>query len=129
MTPLDILYVEDDPDIRHVVRIALSLDPAIRLLTAESGGAALAMLDRGLAPDAALLDMMMPGMDGLALLAMLRARPATANLPAIFMTAKVCPRDRDRYREGGGVGLIVKPFDPLLLAAQVRTMLARTPAV
>jgi len=120
MKALDILYVDDDEDIRHIVRLSLSLDPAITLRIAGSAAEALALLDRGRLPDVALLDVMMPGRDGLSLLADLRARPATAALPVIFMTAKGRPADVELYRARGALGMILKPFDPLDLARQIR---------
>lgn len=120
--PLSILYVEDDADIRHIVRVALSLDPLIRLDVAASGAEALEHLAQNALPDVALLDVMMPGIDGPTLMATLRETPATAALPVIFMTAKARPADVADYRARGAIGVILKPFDPLELATAVRTL-------
>lgn len=120
--PLNILYVEDDADIRHIVRVALSLDPLIGLEVAASGEEALELLGRRPLPDVALLDVMMPGMDGPTLMGKLREDPATAALPVIFMTAKARPADVADYRARGAIGVILKPFDPLELAAAVRAL-------
>ncbi|MDP1025786.1 response regulator [Sphingomonas sp. KR1UV-12] len=127
MTPLAILYVDDDEDIRHIVRLSLALDGGIALQTAGTAAEALVLLDRGPPPQVALLDVMMPGTDGLALLTLLRARPDTATLPVIFMTAKGRPADAALYRARGALGMILKPFDPLDLANQIRTLMQAGP--
>lgn len=122
MTPLSVLYVDDDPDIRTIVSMALSLDPGISLRTAGSAADALAMLADGEAPDVALLDVMMPGTDGPTLLDRLRAQEATRGVPVIFLTASGREADIARYRERGAIGVILKPFDPLTLAADLRRL-------
>jgi CheY-like chemotaxis protein len=76
----------------------------------------------GVLPDLILLDVMMPGMDGPATLAELRKLPATAATPVIFMTAKVQTAEVAYYKSIGAIGVIAKPFDPMLLAQQVRTL-------
>lgn len=123
MTRLALLYVDDDADIRTVVSMALGLDPGITLQAAGSGAEVLTVLAAGYRPDAVVLDVMMPGMDGPALLERLRAWPATARVPVIFMTARGRQADIDFYTARGAAGVIVKPFDPLTLAAQVRAFL------
>lgn len=122
MTPLSVLYVDDDPDIRTIVSMALSLDPGISLRTAGSAADALALLADGEAPDVALLDVMMPGTDGPTLLDRLRAQEATRGVPVIFLTASGREADIARYRERGAIGVILKPFDPLTLAADLRRL-------
>lgn len=126
MRKLSILYVDDDPDIRHIVELAFALDPAMELRCAQDAAEALALLQEWL-PDAAMLDMMMPGVDGLALLKRLRVTPLTAALPVIFVTARSRPADVAGYLSRGARGVIVKPFDPLLLAGQVRALLTDAP--
>jgi two-component system, OmpR family, response regulator len=121
--PLSILYVDDDADIRHIVQLALKLDPAIRLRCAASAEEALHLLAGDWRPDAAMLDMMMPGIDGLALLRQIREREGAGALPAIFVTARSRPADLAAYREAGVMGVISKPFDPMRLAGEVRAML------
>ncbi len=124
MTPLSILYVDDDPDIRVIVATALSLDSSIRLRVAGSGGEALKMVAAGDPPDVAVLDVMMPGMDGPALMAQFAAVPEMKDVPVIFMTAKARQADVALYRAKGARGVILKPFDPLTLAANIRGILA-----
>jgi two-component system OmpR family response regulator len=126
MTPLRVLYVDDDADIRTIVRMALSLDPAMTLTEAASGTEALALVAGGLVPDVAVVDVMMPGMTGPALMEALHARPVTAALPVIVMTAKARPADVAAYRARGATGVISKPFDPLTLAGEIRALVGAT---
>jgi CheY-like chemotaxis protein len=118
---IKILYVDDEPDIREIVGIALGLDPDLEVRTASSGPEALALLDKGeWAPDLALVDMMMPGMTGTELMAAMRERPAIAATPVVFITASARSTDLDRYVGAGAKGVISKPFDPMTLAKTVR---------
>lgn len=119
---MDILLVDDDPDIRMIAELALSRIGGFRVAVAESGVEALARLEREV-PDLLMLDLMMPGIDGLGTLAALRRRPALATLPVIFMTARVQSENLDKFREAGATGCIQKPFDPLLLADEVKAIL------
>ncbi|PXA85170.1 hypothetical protein DMC47_38120 [Nostoc sp. 3335mG] len=118
-----ILCVDDDPDIRTIAVMALGLDPGMEVRSAASGAEGLAVLDGGgWMPDVVLLDVMMPGMDGPAVLATIRANSETRALPVIFMTARARKADVDAYRDLGAIGVIVKPFDPLALAGEVRAL-------
>jgi CheY-like chemotaxis protein len=74
-------------------------------------------------PDAILLDVMMPGMDGPATALKLREQAGTAAIPVILLTAKVHPADRRRFEGAGVAGVLAKPFDPMELAAQVSSLL------
>lgn len=118
---INILYVDDDVDIRTVAEMALGLDDGLTVTTASSAEEALAMLDaREMRPDVALLDVMMPGMDGPALAGELRRRAGLADLPVIFMTARARSADIADYHALGQTGVILKPFDPISLAQQIR---------
>jgi CheY-like chemotaxis protein len=75
-------------------------------------------------PDLILLNVMIPGMDGLATLKALRADADTESVPAIFMTAKVQKREVESYLRAGAIGIIAKPFDPMAIAARVREIWA-----
>lgn len=121
---LKLLYVDDDEDIRHIVGLSLGLDPTIDVRIVGSAAGALAEIDRSGVPDVMLLDVMMPEMDGPTLLCRLRQRSDTAAVPVIFMTAKARPADIADYRQRGAIGVIMKPFDPVGLAAEVRATLA-----
>ncbi len=74
-------------------------------------------------PDAILLDMMMPGMDGAATFQKLQGDATTQGIPVILLTAKVQSSDRLRFAEMGVAGVIAKPFDPISLASQVAQIL------
>jgi CheY-like chemotaxis protein len=124
MTAIRVLHVDDEPDIREVIEISLGLDAEIELRSFESGEQALAAAEAW-RPDIILLDVMMPVMDGPATLARLRANPATAAIPVIFMTARAQSREVDQLRALGALGVIAKPFDPMTLARSVREFLPR----
>jgi CheY-like chemotaxis protein len=119
MTVIRLLHIEDEPDIREVVELALALDPIFTMRACESGTEGLTVAAEW-QPDIILLDVMMPVLDGPATLAQLRANPATAKIPVVFMTARAQAREADRFRALGAIGVIAKPFDPMTLAASVR---------
>ncbi|HLY11935.1 MAG TPA: response regulator [Planctomycetota bacterium] len=116
-----ILMVEDEPDIQAVARVALEAVGGFSVDMCSSGREALERV-KSCAPDLILMDVMMPGLDGPSTLQQLRADPATAGYPVIFMTAKVQSHEVKRYRDIGGLGVIAKPFDPMTLADSVRTI-------
>lgn len=117
-----ILIIDDEDDIREVAQLSLEAIRNWQVLTARSGreGLRCAGAER---PDAILLDVMMPDMDGPATLQQLRANPATQSIPVIFLTAKVQSADRRRFANLGVQAVISKPFDPLRLAEQVSVAL------
>ncbi len=121
--PLRVLYVEDDPDIRVIARIALEDLGGFDVRTCESGEEALRAI-AGFQPDLLLLDVMMPGMDGPTLLSHLRKTENGATAPAIFMTARVQRSEIDQYLGLGALSVIAKPFDPLTLADLIQQTLA-----
>jgi two-component system OmpR family response regulator len=116
-----ILFVEDDPDIQMVAAMALESLGGFAVLSCGSGDEALSRASE-FSPDLVLLDVMMPGMDGLATLQALRRRPDTAGTPVIFMTARVQAQEIARYRDLGAADVIAKPFDPMTLADTVRSI-------
>jgi len=120
---LKILYVDDEPDIREVAVMALELDGGIEARSAGSGPDAMQMLTAGFEPDAVLLDVMMPGKDGPAVLTELRARGY--KMPVIFITARAQSHELAHYLKIGAEGVITKPFDPMTLALELRAVLAR----
>jgi len=121
--PLKILCIDDDPDIRTIAVMALGLDSAMTIRAAASGAEAVALLrSDAWRPDGILLDVMMPGMDGPATLAAIRALGGYADVSVIFMTARARQADLDGYTLLGANGVIVKPFDPMHLAEDVRTL-------
>jgi len=108
-----ILLVEDDNDLREVVRITLER-PTIHILEAPDGPSAL-KLARETIPDLILLDWMMPGMEGLEVVEVLRRDPDTAGIPIIMVTARDQAADVRRGLEAGVAAYLVKPFSPLEL--------------
>ena len=116
-----ILYVEDDVDIQTVAQIALEVVGGFQLKTCSSGKEAIREA-AGFMPDLLLLDVMMPEMDGPTTLEGLRKCENTKNTPVIFMTAKVQATEVAYYKSLGALGVIAKPFDPMILATQVRKL-------
>ena len=119
-----ILYVEDEPDIQTVARLALETLGGFTVEICSSGSEALSRAP-GFQPQLILLDVMMPGMDGPTTLKMLRGLPQFAGTPVIFMTAKVQPGEVAGYKELGAVEVIPKPFDPMTLSSQVQAIWER----
>ncbi len=116
--PRLLLLIDDDDDIREVAATALELVDGFRVVTANSGlvGVSQAKLHQ---PDGILMDVMMPGVDGLQTAERLKADPATTKIPVILLTARV---DGDEPEENIA-GVIPKPFDPMTLGAEVRRLL------
>jgi two-component system, OmpR family, phosphate regulon response regulator PhoB len=119
----DVLVVEDEPDIRNLVVHHLTRD-GFRCRTAASGAEALARV-RAALPDLVVLDLMLPGFDGLEVCRRLRADAATAALPIIMLTAKADEVDRVVGLEMGADDYLAKPFSPKELVARVRAVLRR----
>jgi two-component system OmpR family response regulator len=121
--PLRVLCVDDDPDIRVITLMALGLDGTIDARGVASGAEALALLGNDdWHPDVILLDVMMREMSGPALLAAIRDAQAIDDVPVIFMTARAGRTALEEYRALGALGVIVKPFDPVHLAGEVRAL-------
>ena len=121
MTPR-ILIVDDEADIREVARMSLESVAGWQVLVAADGRAAIeiAQAER---PDAVLLDVMMPDLDGPATLALIREHCDAGELPALFLTAKAQAFDAGRLNELDAQGAIAKPFDPMNLHAQISSAL------
>ena len=123
MKPLKVLYIDDDADIREVATLALELDLAIEVRSESSGAAGLAAA-ASWRPDAILLDVMMPVMDGPTTLVQLRNNAATRNVPVVFITARAQSKEIDAFIKQGARAVITKPFDPMTLAAELRRKIA-----
>ncbi len=118
-----VLLVDDEPDIRTVGEMSLRDVGGLDVAVAGSGPEALEMIKQR-RPDVVLMDVMMPGMDGPTVLAQLKADPATASIPVIFLTAKVQRSEVDHYIELGAHGVIRKPFDPMTLPQDLQARVA-----
>src|SRR3989454_1712665 len=119
----EVLVVEDEPDIRALIVHHLTQD-GFRCRTAADGTEALTRL-RAAAPDLIVLDLMLPGIDGLEVTRRVRAEPAWAAVPIIMLTAKADEVDRVVGLEMGADDYVVKPFSPKELIARIRAVLRR----
>lgn len=119
---MQILLIEDNDDIREVAQISLEAVGGWQVVTAASGADGLVKAGET-RPDAILLDVMMPDMDGPSTLSRLRGQPATADIPVVFLTAKAQPTEIQDLKNLGAVGLISKPFDPMTLPGEVSRLL------
>jgi len=117
-----ILIIDDEDDIREVAALSLESVAGWEVIRASSGaqGVARAADER---PDAILLDVMMPGMDGPTTFQELRKNPATARIPVLLLTAKVQGNDQRRFADLGVEAVLFKPFDPLTLSTQIANAL------
>jgi len=118
MATKHILVIDDEDDIREVAQVSLEMMGNWGVLTACSGREGLAKAEAE-QPDAILLDVMMPDMDGPTTFQQLRETPAICHIPVILMTAKVQASDQRWFASLGVKGVIAKPFDPLTLADRV----------
>jgi CheY-like chemotaxis protein len=120
--PHRILIIDDEDDIREVAAMSLETVAGWEVMVANSGAQGLTRAAT-YKPDAILLDVMMPGMDGPTTFRELRKNPVTAKIPVLFLTAKVQATDRRRFADLGIHAVLVKPFDPLTLATQIASAL------
>lgn len=118
-----LLLVDDAPDIREIARLSLERIGGWSVVTVASGQEALGALTSHGPFDAILLDVMMPGMDGPTTLRRLRDAGLAAATPVVFLTAKAQTADRRRLGCTGAIGVIAKPFDPLLLPVELAKIL------
>lgn len=112
-----VLVIDDDPDIRAVAKTSLELVGGFRVILADSGQHGVAIAHDN-PPDAIILDLMMPDLDGRNTLAQLKGDSETATIPVIMLTAKV-QADKRELVGRGAAGVLAKPFDPMQLSAQV----------
>jgi CheY-like chemotaxis protein len=113
-----ILIIDDEEDIRAVAALSLETVAGWEVLVASSGAQGLARAIEH-QPDAILLDVMMPGMDGPTTFRELRQNPVTAHIPVLLLTAKVQSSDQRRFADLGVEAVLFKPFDPLELSTQI----------
>ncbi|MBK4729788.1 response regulator [Oxynema sp. CENA135] len=117
-----ILVIDDEDDIREVAQLSLEMVGGWQVLTASSGPEGIEVASQQ-KPDAILLDVMMPELDGPSTFKKLQNNPETAKIPVILLTAKVLSADRQRFAELGVTAIVAKPFDPMNLATQVAELL------
>ncbi len=117
-----ILIVDNEPYIQEIVKICLETFAGWEVVKAGSGSEGLLKAETE-HPDAILLDIMMPGMDGLTTFQKLQSNTVTQDIPVLLLTATLLSTDRKDYRQLGIKAVIAKPFAPLALAAQVADVL------
>ncbi len=117
-----VLVVDDDDSVREVTQMALELVAKWRVLPATGGEAAIALAQEH-RPDAVLLDLMMPVVDGRATFHALRADERTRDIPVILLTAKLQVGETQAWDDLAVAGVISKPFSPMTLGAEVAAML------
>lgn len=120
-----ILHVEDDPDIQAIVKICLETIGGYELLQCLSGKDAIEQAE-GFAPDLFMLDMMMPGLNGLETLQGLREIESLRDVPAIFITSINAAGKHEQAIQDMAIGMIPKPFDAALLSTQVQDLWNKT---
>ena len=122
MADKKILLIDDEDDIRTIIRISLETIGGFEVLLAGGGEEGLEVSARD-KPDLILLDVMMPGLDGPATLKRLKRNPTSADIPVVFLTAKAQQMELDRLKDMGAEGVLTKPFDPMKLPDLVRAFL------
>lgn len=122
MSAKRILVIDDEADIREIAKMSLQITKQWDVLTAASGeeGVELAEAKQ---PDAILLDVVMPEVDGIAILKTLKDNPATQFIPVIMLTATGNIATQQQYATLGAKAVLIKPFDPGALGNQIATVL------
>lgn len=113
-----ILVVDDQEDVQALARVSLERLGGWQVVSARSGAEGISAA-RNEQPDAILLDLMMPDMDGTATFRQLQSDPVTQHIPVILLTARAESTDDGQFASLGVAAVIPKPFDPLTLARQV----------
>jgi CheY-like chemotaxis protein len=117
-----VLLIDDEDDIREVAAMSLEAVAGWETVAAPSGREGI-RIAREQKPDAILLDVMMPDLDGPSTFQLLREDPLTNSIPVVFLTAKAQAVEQRVLRELGANGVIAKPFDPMALAGQISGLL------
>lgn len=120
-----ILVIDDEVDLRNLVQTCLEIMGGWQVITAGSGVEALREA-QSCQLDAILLDLMMPGMDGLAILKQLRSHDKTKQVPVVLLTAKGRSLETAQFKQFSVLGIIKKPFNPVKLAEQIEVLLSKT---
>jgi CheY-like chemotaxis protein len=117
----NILYADDEEDILAVATLSLEMVGGLNVTTCGDGYQAIEAAHRA-RPDLIMLDVMMPGMDGPTAMSRIRADPTLSDIPVILLTARVRGPEVREYYDLGADAVISKPFDPMTLAEEVRSI-------
>jgi len=119
-----ILIIDDEDDIREVAGLSLEATAGWTITTASSGAEGIRVCaTANPKPDAILMDVMMPDMDGPTTFRKMQETPGVAGIPVVLLTAKVQGVDQRRFAGLGVASVLFKPFDPLTLAQQIADVL------
>ncbi|MEL6381478.1 MAG: response regulator [Cyanobacteria bacterium J06626_18] len=118
-----ILIIDDEADIREATQLCLEITGQWEVLKASSGREGIAIAETE-TPDAILLDIMMPGMDGLTILQKLQENNRTRQIPVIILTAKAQSSEQRQFSQLNVLSVITKPYDPLTLSDEIFAVLA-----
>ncbi|CAD5937442.1 MAG: response regulator [Planktothrix agardhii] len=125
MTTKRILIIDDDDGVREIIQMCLEVAGGWEVITACCGSDGLDLAQKA-QPDAILLDVMMPDMDGATTFKYLQANPETQHIPTILLTAKAKMSEKQQFIQLGVTGVITKPFEAMDLVNQIRTLLQWT---
>jgi len=113
--------VEDEEDIIEILKIAIEFNSNILLSYATNGEVGLRIAKQNM-PDLILLDVLMPGMDGLQMIDELKSDPKIGSIPVIFLTSRVQRSELLDYKKRGAIGVIEKPFAPLEITSRIHSI-------
>ena len=125
MTKSRVLVVDDDPRLLQIVAMYLAIE-GYEVITAHNGEDGLAEISTK-RPDLVILDVMMPGMDGMEACRRIRGNPDTADIPVLMFSALSGDDDIERARTAGATNMISKPFNLVGLGTVVRSFFPRNP--
>lgn len=117
-----ILLIDDEDDIREVASLTLEATAGWNVITASSGAEGIRMAESE-QPEAIVMDVMMPDMDGPTTFREMQKNPAVSDIPVVLLTAKVQSVDQRRFKDLGVAAVLFKPFDPMTLAQQIAEIL------
>lgn len=121
-SPISILLVDDDPAVRAVTEASLSVLGGFEVTSTSEGEEAIELC-RGSRFDLVLIDVMMPRLDGPATIRVMKDEDLLGSTPFVFLTAKVHSESRDTLLALGAAQVIAKPFEPVELIEQIRSLI------
>jgi len=117
-----ILLIDDEETIQEVVQVGIEIEAGWEVTVASSGAQGIEVA-QAQQPDAILLDIMMPDMDGISTLSQLKANAKTQSIPVILLTAKTQTTDKKQFQNVEVMGVITKPFNSMTLASRIAKIL------